>query len=63
MTNQLFFDTDCLAAFLWTGNESLVAKLYPGRIVIPQMVYDELSRVRDLVFLERVNSLDRKSVV
>lgn len=43
MTDSLFFDTDCLSAFLWVGNESLLARLYPGRVVLPKSVYDELS--------------------
>ena len=43
MTEKLFFDTDCLSAFLWINNQSLLAQLYPGRIVIPQEVYTELS--------------------
>ena len=43
LTEPLFFDTDCLSAFLWVDNESILAKLYPGRIVIPRQVYNELS--------------------
>lgn len=43
MTESLFFDSDCISAFLWVGSENLLAKLYPGRIVIPKPVYDELS--------------------
>ena len=43
MTDLLFFDSDCISAFLWVGNENLLVKLYPGRIVIPKAVYDELS--------------------
>lgn len=39
----MFFDTDCLSAFLWVDNQSLLALLYPGRIVIPAEVYAELS--------------------
>ena len=43
MTDQLFFDSDCISAFLWVNEQSLVAQLYPGRVIIPQPVYDELS--------------------
>ena len=43
MTDSLFFDSDCLSAFLWVGNENLLIKLYPGKIVIPTPVYEELS--------------------
>lgn len=43
MTESLFFDTDCLSAFLWVNRQSLLVNLYPGRIVIPTQVYTELS--------------------
>lgn len=43
MTDLLFIDTDCISAFLWVDNESILTKLFPGRIVIPKEVYDELS--------------------
>lgn len=43
MTDSLFFDSDCLSAFLWVGKENLLVLLYPGKVVIPKAVYDELS--------------------
>lgn len=43
MTEPLFFDTDCLSAFLWVNNQSLLGSLYPGQIIIPAQVYAELS--------------------
>lgn len=43
MTDSLFFDNDCLSAFLWVGNENLLVKLYPGQVRIPKQVYNELS--------------------
>ena len=43
MTEQVFFDTDCLSAFLWVNNQSILAQLYPGKIVVPSQVYSELS--------------------
>lgn len=43
MTEPLFFDTDCISAFLWVNNESILSKLFPGRVIIPKEVYDELS--------------------
>ena len=44
LTKDIFIDTDCISAFLWVGNESLLSKLYPGRIVMPKPVYDEIDR-------------------
>lgn len=43
MTEQLFFDTDCISSFLWVKQENLILQLYPGRIILPQDVYNELS--------------------
>lgn len=57
MTKPLFFDTDCLSAFLWVNNQSLLAQLYPGRIVIPNEVYVELSNPTIPHLKNRVDSL------
>lgn len=57
MTDSLFFDTDCISAFLWVRNESLLAQLYPGRIVIPRPVYDELSNPRIVHLKVRIDAL------
>ena len=57
MTEPLFFDNDCLSAFLWVGDESLLVKLYPGRIVIPRHVYIELSYPRVDHLRQRVDML------
>ena len=43
MTEPLFFDTDGISAFLWVEEQSILAQMYPGRIVIPKPVYDEMS--------------------
>ena len=57
MTEKLFFDTDCISSFLWVKEENILFKLYPGRIVLPKQVFNELSnpsiphirrKVRDL---------------
>lgn len=43
LTSRVFIDTDCISAFLWVGTEYLLEKLYSGKIVIPQEVYDEIN--------------------
>ena len=55
MTEKYFFDTDCLSAFLWVREESILAKLYEGRIILPAQVYNELQRVPHL--LAKVDTL------
>ena len=42
MTDDLFFDTDCLSAFLWINDTNILHELYGGRIVLPEPVYQEL---------------------
>lgn len=43
MIDSLFFDSDCISAFLWVNEQNLLTLLYPGRVVIPKPAYDELS--------------------
>lgn len=43
MTDDLFFDTDCISAFLWINNTNILHELYGGKIVLPDPVYQELS--------------------
>ncbi len=49
MTEKYFFDTDCLSAFLWVREESILARLYAGRIIVPTQVYNEIQRVPHLL--------------
>ena len=55
MTEKYFFDSDCLSAFLWVREESILARLYEGRIILPTQVYNEIQRVPHL--LARVDTL------
>ena len=43
MIDDLFFDTDCLSAFLWVNNTNILHALYGGKIVLPEPVYQELA--------------------
>ena len=43
MTKEVFFDTDCLSAFLWIEDTNILHELYGGRIILPEPVYEELS--------------------
>lgn len=57
MTDSLFFDTDCISAFLWVKYENLLSQLYPGRIVIPRPVYSELSNPRIAHLKVRIDAM------
>lgn len=57
MIDGFFFDTDCLSAFLWVRGESILSRLYTGRIILPAQVYDELKRVPHL--LARVDAMNK----
>lgn len=63
MTDTLFFDTDCLSAFLWINNQSLLPQLYPGKIVIPKPVYTELSRPCVSHLKDRIDCLIAQGLV
>jgi len=43
MTNQMFFDSDCISAFLWVKEENIILNLYPKRIILPKDIFIELS--------------------
>ena len=58
MIEKYLFDTDCLSAFLWVREESILAKLYAGRMILPAQVYDELRKVPHL--LMRVDTLKKR---
>lgn len=44
MTDNLFFDTDCISSFLWVNQENIFLQLYKGKIVLPEEVFAELSK-------------------
>ena len=54
---ELFFDTDCISAFLWIDNASIITKLYHKSIAIPIQVYNELQACRGqaIVLKERID--------
>jgi predicted nucleic acid-binding protein len=57
MTKLIFFDTDSISAFFWVKREDLLLKLYPGRIVLPKEVYNELTNPRIPHIASRVKEL------
>lgn len=63
LTNSIFFDTDCISAFLWVNNECILEKLYYGKIVIPKEVYNELSNPCVTHLKEKIDSLIKKNAV
>lgn len=62
LTDIIFFDTDCISAFLWVNDESILEKLYAGRIVIPEKVYEEMSNSRVLWMKNRIDILINSGV-
>ena len=57
MTDSLFFDSDCISAFLWVREQNLLTLLYPGKIIIPKAAYDELSYPTTPQLKERIDQL------
>lgn len=62
MTNELFFDTDCLSAFLWINDTNILEELYGGNIVLPNPVYDELSNPMVPQLKRRADALIAKNM-
>lgn len=57
MTNKLYFDTDCVSAFLWVKEENILFKLYPGKIILPKPVFNELSNPSIPHIKRKINEL------
>lgn len=57
MIDSLFFDSDCISAFLWVNKHNLLTLLYPGMIVIPKPAYDELSYPTTPHLRQRIDDL------
>ena len=57
MTDKLFFDTDCISAFLWVKEENILFKLYPGKIILPKPVFSELSNPSIPHIKRKINEL------
>ena len=57
MTDKLFFDTDCISAFLWVKEENILFKLYPGKIILPKLVFNELNNPSIPHIKRKVNEL------
>lgn len=60
MTSKLFFDADCLSAFLWVNREDILFKLFPEKIVVPRQVYDELCHPSIPHFKKKLNQFTQK---
>ena len=57
MIDSLFFDSDCISAFLWVNEQNLLTLLYPGKVVIPKPAYDELSYPTTSHLKQRIDCL------
>ena len=57
MIEELFFDCDCISAFLWVKEQNLLTSLYPGRIMIPKPAYDELAYPTTPQLKQRIDHL------
>lgn len=63
MTEQIFFDTDCISSLLWTKQENLILQLFPNRIIFPQDVWDEMSNPCIPHFLQRLSKMRSLKVI
>ncbi|MFR9290872.1 MAG: hypothetical protein ACLVL6_14000 [Clostridium paraputrificum] len=42
ISEEMFFDTDCISSFLWVKRGDIIINLFNGKIILPKPVYDEL---------------------
>jgi len=63
LIKPIFFDTDSISAFLWVKKEDILLKLYPGRIVLPKDVYNELTNPRIPHIANRIRELYHNGMV
>lgn len=59
MTDEFFFDTDCLSSFLIVGQTNLITELYGGKIILPKQVYKELSHPSVRILKSQTDTLKR----
>ena len=57
MTKNLYFDTDCMSAFLWVNGEDILTRLFPGKVILPIQVYHELCHPSVPHFKGKINKL------
>lgn len=50
MTDQIFFDSDCISSFLWVDKQGLLITLFRKRLCLSQQVYNELGKVHVLKY-------------
>lgn len=62
MTDSLFFDTDCLSAFLWINDTNILQALYGGKIILPGPVYQELSNPSIPHIKQRADGLIKSNI-
>ncbi len=57
MTDSLFFDCDCISAFLWINGQNILSQLYSKKIIISKQAYNELSNPSVPHLKQRVDAL------
>lgn len=64
MSKDIFFDSDCLSAFLAVGAIGIPVILYEKKIIIPKQVYDELVASHEEGYKEQIDSyISRKMMI
>ncbi len=64
LTKKIFFDTDCISAFLWINDTSIIESLYSDyEVYIPNKVYEELDKPVISHLKTRIDTLIERGVV
>lgn len=62
LSKQIFFDSDCLSAFLSVAKLGIPVMIYKNAIVIPKSVLKELRRSREEGFDEQLDNIIKSGV-
>lgn len=46
MKLPIVFDNDCISSFLWIKRTDIINALFPNQVIIPQVVYSELEKLK-----------------
>jgi len=56
----LNFDNDCISSFSWINRLDIIKALFPGQVIIPEVVFEELSKMKKTKFPYVFENIDRE---
>lgn len=63
ISNETFFDTDCISSFLWVRRENIIINLFTGQIILPKQVYNELDHPSIPHISQRIKNMEQSNSI